>query len=152
MARLLLGGDAASTIDTVLSWVRDWAWARPVRPAITIQRACGCGMAMRPCTCTLHLLTDPLVPLSPATLALAYPSWQECAVLFMGFVLITLAWEFGTALLAYLTVRLSGRKAIWLQRIKVGQPIAGCAAQQTADTSLLSRQWTADSAQLTADN
>lgn len=76
-------------------------------------------------------------------------------MLFMGFVLITLAWEFGTALLAYLTVRLSGRKAIWLQRIKVRQTMTGCAAQQTADTvqlSLLSRQWTADSRQRRAQN
>lgn len=44
-------------------------------------------------------------------------SWQ-CAVLFILFVIITLAWEIGTALLAFATVLLSGRKAIWLQRIK----------------------------------
>lgn len=43
---------------------------------------------------------------------------QQCAVLFILFVIITLAWEIGTALLAFATVLLSGRKALWLQRIK----------------------------------
>ncbi len=45
-------------------------------------------------------------------------SWQA-AVLFAGFVLITLLWEFGTALLAFVTIYFSGRRAIWLQRLKV---------------------------------
>lgn len=31
-------------------------------------------------------------------------------MLFIGFVLITLIWEFGTALLSYATLRFSGRK------------------------------------------
>lgn len=48
------------------------------------------------------------------------PHLQQCAVLFMSFVLVTIAWEFGTALLAWLTVYWSGRKALWLARLKVG--------------------------------
>jgi hypothetical protein len=48
-------------------------------------------------------------------------SW-EGGVLFAGFVLITLVWELGTAFLAFVTIYFSGRKAIWLQRLKV----SGC--------------------------
>ncbi|GAX84849.1 hypothetical protein CEUSTIGMA_g12270.t1 [Chlamydomonas eustigma] len=44
-------------------------------------------------------------------------SW-EGGVLFAGFVMITLVWELGTAFLAFVTIYFSGRKAIWLQRLK----------------------------------
>lgn len=40
------------------------------------------------------------------------------STLFLGFVLITLAWEFLTAFLAFVSVRNTGRKAIWMSRLK----------------------------------
>ncbi len=45
-------------------------------------------------------------------------TWQ-CGVLFLGFCILILAWELGTALLSYTTLRYSGRKAIWITRLKV---------------------------------
>ena len=42
----------------------------------------------------------------------------ETSVLFCFFVVITLLWEFITALLAFITVRQTGRKAIWISRLK----------------------------------
>lgn len=42
----------------------------------------------------------------------------EVALLFLGFVLITLVWETSIALLGYLTYVYSGRRALWIRRLK----------------------------------
>ena len=68
----------------------------------------------------------PEAPLSPEAIVIPIArilSWP-CGVLFAGFVLIVLFWELSTSFLAFITVYFSGRRAIWLQRLKARIPLS----------------------------
>ena len=45
-------------------------------------------------------------------------TWN-CAILFLGFMALVLCWEILTAFAAWMTIYFSGRRAAWLQRVKV---------------------------------